>query len=110
MEFEADFNLMVDNCLAYNRKDTMFYRAGVKMREQCSPIIQQTRKDYPEFDIPFNERHLIETKVKDEDEEEEEVGHKENRSAINTSVTSGLKGRKKEKSARVRNDSETRNR
>lgn len=48
--FESDFNLMVNNCLAYNRKDTMFYRAGIKMKEQGGALIDQTRKDYPELD------------------------------------------------------------
>lgn len=48
--FETDFNLMVNNCLAYNRKDTMFYRAGVKMKEQGGALIDQARKDYPELD------------------------------------------------------------
>ncbi|XP_024944695.1 peregrin isoform X2 [Cephus cinctus] len=48
--FEADFNLMVNNCLAYNRKDTMFYRAGVRMREQGNTLIEQARKDYPDLD------------------------------------------------------------
>lgn len=48
--FEADFNLMVNNCLAYNRKDTMFYRAGVKMKEQGGILIEQIRKDYPDLD------------------------------------------------------------
>lgn len=50
--FESDFNLMVNNCLAYNRKDTMFYRAGLKMREQGGALIEQARKDYPELDPP----------------------------------------------------------
>lgn len=48
--FEADFTLMVNNCLAYNRKDTMFYRAGVKMKEQGGALTEQARKDYPELD------------------------------------------------------------
>ncbi|XP_043495512.1 peregrin [Polistes fuscatus] len=47
--FEADFNLMVNNCLAYNRKDTMFYRAGLKMKEQGGFLIEQACKDYPEL-------------------------------------------------------------
>ncbi|KAL1129804.1 hypothetical protein AAG570_012748, partial [Ranatra chinensis] len=33
-EFQADFYLMISNCLAYNAKDTVFYRAGLKMRDQ----------------------------------------------------------------------------
>ncbi|EZA60271.1 hypothetical protein DMN91_010538 [Ooceraea biroi] len=48
--FQADFNLMVNNCLAYNRKDTMFYRAGMKMKEQGSALIEQVRKDHPDLD------------------------------------------------------------
>ncbi len=35
-EFEDDFNLVVKNCLTYNSKDTSFYRAAVKMRDQAS--------------------------------------------------------------------------
>jgi bromodomain and PHD finger-containing protein 1 len=48
--FEADFNLMVSNCLAYNRKDTMFYRAGIKMKEQGGALIEQIRKDHPDLE------------------------------------------------------------
>merc|ERR1719357_2132516 len=32
-EFEKDFTLMVNNCLAYNERETIFYRAGTKMRD-----------------------------------------------------------------------------
>lgn len=35
-DFEADFKLMISNCLAYNSKDTMFYRAGIRLREQVN--------------------------------------------------------------------------
>ncbi|XP_049879326.1 peregrin isoform X3 [Pectinophora gossypiella] len=44
-DVEADFNLMIDNCLTYNNKDTVFYKAGIKMREQCLPIFRQARRD-----------------------------------------------------------------
>lgn len=37
-EFKADFDLMISNCLAYNNKDTVFYRAGLKMRDQVSEV------------------------------------------------------------------------
>lgn len=33
-DFHHDFILMVNNCLAYNSKETVFYRAGIKMRDQ----------------------------------------------------------------------------
>lgn len=42
---EKDFNLMISNCLAYNNKDTVFYRAGIKMRDQCGVIFKQAKKE-----------------------------------------------------------------
>ena len=33
-QFSADFDLMIENCLTYNSKDTIFYRAAVKLRDQ----------------------------------------------------------------------------
>ncbi|CAH2093818.1 unnamed protein product [Euphydryas editha] len=44
-DVEADFQLMIDNCLTYNNKDTVFYKAGIKMREQCAVIFRQARRD-----------------------------------------------------------------
>ncbi|XP_037292662.1 LOW QUALITY PROTEIN: bromodomain-containing protein 1-like [Manduca sexta] len=44
-DVEADFKLMIENCLTYNNKDTVFYKAGVKMREQCLPIFREARRD-----------------------------------------------------------------
>ncbi|KAJ8964667.1 hypothetical protein NQ317_010555 [Molorchus minor] len=42
---EKDFDLMIANCLAYNNRDTVFYRAGIKMRDQCAVIFRQAKKD-----------------------------------------------------------------
>lgn len=42
---QADFDLMIRNCLAYNNKDTIFYRAGVRMRDQCAPLFRTARKE-----------------------------------------------------------------
>lgn len=44
-DFEADFDLMIRNCLAYNDRDTMYYRAGVRMRDQCAPSFKQVRQE-----------------------------------------------------------------
>lgn len=44
-DFEKDFNLMISNCLAYNAKDTIFYKAGLRMRDQGGTIIKGARKD-----------------------------------------------------------------
>merc|ERR1719187_1788218 len=43
-EFEKDFTLMVNNCLAYNERETIFYRAGTKMRDVGGSIIRQARR------------------------------------------------------------------
>lgn len=44
-DMEYDFNLMIKNCLAYNNKDTIFYRAGIRMRDQCLPLFRAARRD-----------------------------------------------------------------
>lgn len=44
-DFESDFDLMIRNCLAYNDRDTIFYRAGVRMRDQCAPHFKQVRQE-----------------------------------------------------------------
>ena len=41
---EADFTQMVDNCLTYNERDTIFFRLGVKMRDQGGSLIRQARR------------------------------------------------------------------
>ena len=42
--FEEDFSLMVQNCLSYNEKDTIYYRAGTRMRDMGGSIIRQARR------------------------------------------------------------------
>ncbi|XP_049941218.1 peregrin isoform X1 [Schistocerca serialis cubense] len=42
---EADFLLMINNCMAYNARDTVFYRAALRMREQGGALIRQARYD-----------------------------------------------------------------
>uniref|UniRef100_A0A3B3T0F7 Bromodomain containing 1 n=1 Tax=Paramormyrops kingsleyae TaxID=1676925 RepID=A0A3B3T0F7_9TELE len=43
-EFEADFNLIVSNCMKYNAKDTIFYRAAVRLRDQGGAVLRKTRR------------------------------------------------------------------
>lgn len=44
-DFQRDFILMISNCLAYNAKETVFYRAGVKLRDQGGALIRAARRD-----------------------------------------------------------------
>ncbi|XP_027535039.1 bromodomain-containing protein 1 isoform X3 [Neopelma chrysocephalum] len=44
-EFEEDFNLIIDNCMKYNAKDTIFYRAAVRLRDQGGVVLRQARRD-----------------------------------------------------------------
>lgn len=44
-QFEDDFNLIVANCMKYNAKDTVFYRAGVRLRDQGGALLRRTRRD-----------------------------------------------------------------
>uniref|UniRef100_A0A672YHH5 Bromodomain and PHD finger containing, 1 n=1 Tax=Sphaeramia orbicularis TaxID=375764 RepID=A0A672YHH5_9TELE len=42
--FEADFGLIVNNCLKYNAKDTVFYRAALRLREMGGAVIRSARR------------------------------------------------------------------
>lgn len=52
-EFEDDFNLIINNCLKYNAKDTYFYRAGVRMRDHGGVILRRTRRDTERIGFEF---------------------------------------------------------
>ncbi|KAM9072414.1 bromodomain-containing protein 1 isoform X2 [Balaenoptera ricei] len=43
-ELEEDFDLIVDNCMKYNAKDTVFYRAAVRLRDQGGAVLRQARR------------------------------------------------------------------
>lgn len=43
-QFNSDFELMIDNCLTYNARETIFYKTALKLRDQGSVIIRQLRK------------------------------------------------------------------
>uniref|UniRef100_A0A096LTW0 Bromodomain and PHD finger containing 1 n=1 Tax=Poecilia formosa TaxID=48698 RepID=A0A096LTW0_POEFO len=42
--FEADFGLIVNNCLKYNAKDTVFYRAALRLREMGAVVLRAARR------------------------------------------------------------------
>ncbi|XP_065127373.1 peregrin [Paramisgurnus dabryanus] len=42
--FEGDFLLIVNNCLKYNAKDTIFYRAALRLRETGTAVLRQARR------------------------------------------------------------------
>ncbi|XP_053572596.1 bromodomain-containing protein 1 isoform X2 [Bombina bombina] len=44
-DFEADFNLIIENCMKYNAKDTMFYRAAVRLRDHGGVLLRQARRE-----------------------------------------------------------------
>ncbi|XP_041833093.1 bromodomain-containing protein 1 isoform X2 [Melanotaenia boesemani] len=44
-QFEADFNLIIDNCMKYNSKDTYFYRAAIRLRDQGGVLLRKARRD-----------------------------------------------------------------
>ena len=43
-EFEADFFLMIDNCMTYNAEDTVFYRAAVRLKQLGRPVLRNAKK------------------------------------------------------------------
>ncbi|XP_076304104.1 peregrin-like isoform X2 [Tachypleus tridentatus] len=43
-DFEADFHLIINNCLMYNAKDTIFYKAAQKLREQGGAILRHAQR------------------------------------------------------------------
>ncbi|GAB1597887.1 peregrin-like [Argonauta hians] len=43
-EFQADFELMIKNCLTYNAKDTVFYRAAVRLRDQGGSVVRACKR------------------------------------------------------------------
>lgn len=44
-DMEADFNLMIKNCLDYNNKDTFYFKAGQRMRDQCRSLFRKAREE-----------------------------------------------------------------
>ncbi|XP_039989180.1 bromodomain-containing protein 1-like isoform X1 [Xiphias gladius] len=53
-EFEADFNLIIANCMTYNAKDTFFYKAAQRMQDHGGAILRRARRETERigFDFP----------------------------------------------------------
>ncbi|XP_041651022.1 bromodomain-containing protein 1-like isoform X2 [Cheilinus undulatus] len=53
-EFEGDFNLIIDNCMSYNAKETFFYKAAQRMLDHGGVILRRARREVDRigFDFP----------------------------------------------------------
>ncbi|XP_053326065.1 peregrin isoform X1 [Spea bombifrons] len=52
-QFEEDFGLIVGNCIKYNAKDTIFYRAAARLREQGAAVLRAARRQAEKIGIDF---------------------------------------------------------
>nr|XP_033782219.1 peregrin isoform X2 [Geotrypetes seraphini] len=52
-QFEEDFKLIVNNCIKYNAKDTIFYRSAVRLQEQGGAVLRQARRQAEKIGIDF---------------------------------------------------------
>ncbi|XP_077569613.1 bromodomain and PHD finger-containing protein 3 isoform X2 [Stigmatopora nigra] len=43
-DLEADFNIMVSNCLLYNNKDTVFHRAALRLRDLGGAVLRHAQR------------------------------------------------------------------
>ncbi|XP_046872960.1 bromodomain-containing protein 1-like [Hypomesus transpacificus] len=62
--FEADFNLIVANCLKYNSKDTYFWRAGARLRDQGGAVLRKARRDAQRIGFDVTSGMLLPTPPK----------------------------------------------
>ncbi|XP_040214966.1 peregrin isoform X1 [Rana temporaria] len=66
-QFEEDFNLIVNNCIKYNAKDTIFYRSAARLKEQGAAVIRQARRQAEKIGIDFETgMHLPQNKAGNE--------------------------------------------
>ena len=52
-EFEADFNLIIFNCMKYNAKETFFHKAALRLQDQGGAILRKTRRDAERIGFDF---------------------------------------------------------
>ncbi|XP_023685954.1 bromodomain-containing protein 1 isoform X1 [Paramormyrops kingsleyae] len=60
-EFEDDFNLIVSNCMKYNSKDTFFYRAALRLRDQGGVVLRKALRHAESIGFDYDSgMHLTE--------------------------------------------------
>uniref|UniRef100_A0A8C1NWJ3 Bromodomain and PHD finger containing, 3b n=1 Tax=Cyprinus carpio TaxID=7962 RepID=A0A8C1NWJ3_CYPCA len=66
-DLEADFNLMINNCLLYNAKDTVFYQAAIRLRDLGGAILRHAQRQAQNtgFDLDTG-MHLAESPHKND--------------------------------------------
>uniref|UniRef100_A0A671QCX7 Bromodomain and PHD finger-containing protein 3-like n=1 Tax=Sinocyclocheilus anshuiensis TaxID=1608454 RepID=A0A671QCX7_9TELE len=66
-DLEADFNLMINNCLLYNSKDTVFYQAAIHLRDLGGAILRHAQRQAQNtgFDLDTG-MHLAESPHKND--------------------------------------------
>uniref|UniRef100_A0A8C1Q5L6 Bromodomain and PHD finger containing, 3b n=1 Tax=Cyprinus carpio TaxID=7962 RepID=A0A8C1Q5L6_CYPCA len=66
-DLEADFNLMISNCLLYNAKDTVFYQAAIRLRDLGGAILRHAQRQAQNtgFDLDTG-MHLAESPHKND--------------------------------------------
>ncbi|XP_054648921.1 bromodomain and PHD finger-containing protein 3 isoform X2 [Dunckerocampus dactyliophorus] len=66
-DLEADFNLMVSNCLLYNTKDTVFHRAALRLRDLGGAVLRHAQRQATNTGLePNTGMHLPESPHKRE--------------------------------------------
>lgn len=64
-DLEADFNLMVSNCLLYNSKDTVFHRAALRLRDLGGAILRHAQRQAASTGLDTDTgMHLLESPQK----------------------------------------------
>lgn len=66
-DLEADFNRMISNCLLYNAKDTVFYKAAVRLRDLGGAILRHAQRQAHNTGLdPHTGMHLPESPHKND--------------------------------------------
>lgn len=53
-DLEADFDLIISNCMHYNARDTFFYKAAQRMQDHGGAVLRRARREAARigFDLP----------------------------------------------------------